>query len=117
MDLSGNYQNCIQLNAQFRLAIHLRQVILEDRLRHIDRGEHVGDQADGQSDGESPDRAGAEDEQEYRRNHGGDVRVDDGQKRLIKAGFDSRRCGLAIANFFPNALEYQNVGVHAHTDG
>src|ERR1700758_2703190 len=48
------------LNAQFRLTIHLRQVILENRLRNVDGRENVRDQTDGQGDSKAADWSGAE---------------------------------------------------------
>src|SRR5258708_40071056 len=51
-------------NAKFRLPIHFRQVIFENRLRNINRSENVGDQTNGQGDRKPPDRSGAEQEYE-----------------------------------------------------
>src|ERR1700747_1902988 len=51
-------------DTEFRLPIHFRQVIFENRLGNINGGEHVGDQADGQGDGKPTDGSGAKQEQE-----------------------------------------------------
>src|SRR5882762_5936188 len=78
-------------NAQFRLTIHLRQVILENCLRNINGREHVRDQPDGQSDRKTTDGSGAKQKEEEGRYDGGHVRIDDGQKRLVKSRLDCRR--------------------------
>src|SRR5208337_5152518 len=112
------YQNYRRsLDAQFRLAVHFRQVILENRLRYEDGREHVGDQTNGQRHGEAPNRAGAKDEQEKGRNHGSDVGVDNRQKGLAKPGLDRRCWRLAVARFLADTLKDEHVGVYAHTDG
>src|SRR5712664_4697368 len=54
------------LDAEYRLTIHLGQVVLENCPGHVDGGEHVGDQADGEGDREAANRSGAEQEQEKR---------------------------------------------------
>src|SRR6202022_593969 len=104
-------------DAKFRLAIHFRQVIFENRLGNIDGRENVGDQTDGQGDRKPANRSGAKQKQEERGHHGGDVRIDNGQKRFVETSLDGRRRRFAIAQFFSDALEDQNVGIHAHTDG
>jgi hypothetical protein len=43
------------LNTEFRLSIHLGQVVLKDRFGHVDGGKDVGDQTDRQGNGKSPD--------------------------------------------------------------
>src|ERR1700676_29806 len=106
-----------RLNAQYPLAVHLPQVILEDRLGNVDRGEHVGDQTDGQGHGETANRAGTEQKQEESGDHRRDVRVDNGQESFREAGIDRGSRRLAVAQFFANTLENQDVRVHAHTNG
>src|SRR5206468_1959240 len=102
---------------QLRLAIHFRQVVLENRPRDVNRREHVGDQADGQRNRETANRSGAEQEQEEGRNYGRDVRVDDRHERLLETGVHSRSWRLAVAQLFANALKNQYVRVNAHADG
>src|SRR5207245_1336791 len=51
------------LNAQFRLTVHLGQVILENRLGHVDRSKDIGNQTDNQSDGKAANGTGAEETQ------------------------------------------------------
>ena len=68
-------------------------------------------------DGKSTDRASSKKEKEKRRDDGGHVRVDDGQEGFVEAGSHGGRGGLAVAQFFADAFEDQNVGVHAHADG
>ena len=104
------------LNAQFRLAVHLAQVILENCLGHEYRRENVGDKTDCQGNGESTDGAGSENEQEKRRHYRRDVRVDNRYECLIKPCIDCSRRGLAVAQLFAYALEDQHVGVDAHTN-
>src|SRR6516164_3318653 len=93
------------LNAEFRLTIHLGQVILEDGLGHKDGSEHVRNQTDRQGDRETTDWAGSKDEEEDGRNNRGHVGINNGQKRLIKTGIHGRRGGLPIAQFFADAFE------------
>ena len=78
------------LNAQLALTFHLRQVILKNRLGHVDRRENVGDQTDGQGNGEPADRPGAKQEEEKRRNDRRHVRVNDRQERFVKTSVDRR---------------------------
>src|SRR5262252_3516282 len=104
------------LDTQFGLPFHLGQVILENRFRNENRREHVGDQTYGQRDSEALDRASAEIKEEERRDDGRYVRVDDGQKGLVETGVDGGGSRLAVAQFFADALEDENIGVHAHTD-
>src|SRR5260370_40835135 len=84
-------------NAKFRLAIHFRQVIFKNRLRNVDGRENVGDQTDGQGDRKAADGSGAEQKQEEGGHNCGDVRIDNGQKRLVEACLDGGRRRLAVA--------------------
>src|ERR1700757_308255 len=72
------------LDTHFRLAIHLRQVILENRLGHVNGREYVGNQTDRQGHRETADRSGPKDEEEKGGNDGRNVGVDNGQKRFVK---------------------------------
>src|SRR6266852_9989126 len=96
-------------NAEFRLTIHLRQVILENCLRNINGREHVRNQTDGQGDRKTTDGSGAEQKKEEGGDNGGHVSIDDGQKRLVKPGLDGGGGRLAVAQLFADALEHQNV--------
>ncbi len=49
------------------------------------RGDHRGDDTDGQRDAEALDRTGAEEEEQSGREQGGDVGVDDRAPRLVEA--------------------------------
>src|SRR5579863_6320234 len=84
-------------DTELRLPVHLGKVVLENRFGHVDRGENVGDQTDGQGDGETADRPGAKKEQEERGNDRRNVRVDDGQERLVESRFDSGCGRLTVA--------------------
>src|SRR5215831_12645046 len=96
------------LNTQLGLAIHLSQVVLENRLRYIDRCKYVGNQTDRQRNRKALDRPGPENEQEEGGNHGSYVGIDNGQKRLIEASLDSRRRRLSVTQLFADAFEHQN---------
>src|ERR1041385_1417020 len=50
--------SCKASDAQLRLAIHIPQVVFKNRLGHLNRGEDIGDQADGECDGEPANGAG-----------------------------------------------------------
>src|SRR5579871_6471017 len=78
-------------DTELRLPVHLGKVILENRFGHVDRGENVGDQTDGQSDGEAANGSGSKKEQEEGGDDCRDVRIDDGQERLVEASFDGGR--------------------------
>ena len=43
--------------------------------------------------------------------------VDDGEKGFVEPGLHGGRGGFAVAQLFADALEDQDVGVHAHADG
>src|SRR6516165_7970626 len=90
---------------------------MENRLGHKDRGEDVGDQTDGQGDGETLDGASSKDKEEEGRNDRGDVSVDDGKKSFVETSLDGSGRRLAIAKFLADAFEDQHVGINAHTDG
>src|ERR1700742_3074909 len=92
------------LDTEFRLAVHLGKVILENRFGHVDRGENVGDQTDGQRDGETTDRSSSKKEQEERGDDRGDVRVDNGQESFVESGLDGDRGRFASAQFFANTF-------------
>src|ERR1700741_3781004 len=57
----------LPLNADFRLAVHLGKVVLENRFRHINRRKDVGNQTNRQGDRETSDRSCSKKEQEERR--------------------------------------------------
>ena len=66
------------------------QIATRKRLK-VDRGEHVGDDAEAERHGEALDRAGAELEQRQGRDQRGQVGVDDRAHRLGEAGVDRRQ--------------------------
>src|SRR4029077_8470951 len=107
----------VRLYTELRLTVHLRQVVLKDRFRHVDRREHVGDQTNGQGDGEALDWPGAEHKQEQGGYDRGYVRVDDGQKCLVETRLNGRPGGFSVAQFLADAFEDQHVGIDAHADG
>src|ERR1700730_5288732 len=103
-------------NTEFRLPIHFRQVVLENRLGYIDGRENVGDQTDRQRNGKAANRSSAEQKEKESGHHSGDVSIDDSQESLVETGLHRGRGRFAIAQLFANALEDQYVGIHAHTD-
>src|SRR6266849_8700501 len=84
----GKYRNSPSTgsNAQSRLAIHFRPVLFENCLGNVDGREYVGDQTYGQGDRKPANRSGAKQKEEERGDHGGHVRIDNGEERLVKAG-------------------------------
>src|SRR5665213_9769 len=90
---------------------------LEDYARHKDCGKQVSQQTKRQRHGETLNRAGAEQEQDGRRNDCCNVRIDDGYPCVRKSLVHCRRCRLAGTNLFANTLEDQHVRIHAHTNG
>src|ERR1700748_3028716 len=91
-------------DTEFCLTVHLGKVILKNRLRHVDRGEHVRNQTDRQRDGKSADRACSEKEQEKRRNDGGHVSVNNGQEGFVEACLNSGSGRLSVPQFFPDTF-------------
>src|ERR1700730_5455694 len=104
-------------NAQFRLAIHLRQVILENCRGNINGRENVGNQTYRQGDRKAPDGPGAEQKEEESGNDRRDVSIDDGQEGFVKAGLHGGRRRFPIAQLLANTLEHQYVRIYAHADG
>jgi len=92
-------------------------VIVENRLGDLNGREHVGNQADGQRNRESANRASSKQKEEKGRDHRGYVRVDNRQKGFVESGLHGRCWLLAVAQLFANAFEHQHVGVNAHADG
>ena len=94
-----------------------RQLVLENRLRHKHRREHVGDQADRQGHRKALHRTFPEQEQKGAGYHRGDVRVDNRPPGFIETGVHRRHDRLAGPQFLADALEDQHVRIHRHTDG
>lgn len=59
LNLTGLETGHSKSNAQLRLTIHLGQVVLKNRLGHVDRREDVGHKTDNQGDREAPNGAGS----------------------------------------------------------
>src|ERR1019366_5194220 len=72
-------------DAQLRELAATSQFVVEDGLRHENRGENVSDQADGQCYRKSADRPFPNEEKEGAGYHRCDVRVDDGPPCLAEA--------------------------------
>ena len=67
--------------------------------------------------GETPDRAGAEDQQRQTGDQGGHVGIENGAEGAFVAGVDRRLRRGAIAHLFADALVDQHVGVDGHAQG
>src|SRR2546421_5858560 len=119
LSLSGTLapEVLVRLNAQLRLTVHLHQVILENRLRDVDRREDVRHQTYNQCNGETADWSGPEHTQKYGRNDSRDVSIDNRQKGFVKTGINGGRRGLTITQFLSDTLKDEDVGVHTHADG
>ena len=89
---------------------------VEQEVGHGQRGEHGDDNADAQRGREADDRAGTEEEQNRRRDQGGDVGVQNCGKRALEARIDRALDRLTRAQLFLDALEDDDVGVNRHTD-
>src|SRR5712671_5327383 len=76
---------------------------VEDHPREDDRGEHVGDQPDGQRDRKTLDRSGAELEQEERADQGGDVGIEDGAERAVVTQLNRLAHALLVAQLLADA--------------
>src|SRR5207253_8767909 len=99
LSLSGTLapEVLVRLNAQFRLTVHLGQVILENRFRDVDSREDVRNQTHDERNGKALYWASSEKSQKCSRNHGRDVRIDNCYKCLVKAGINVCHRGLAAA--------------------
>src|ERR1700676_4183869 len=84
-------------DAELRLPIHFRQVILENRLRNVDGCENVGDQTDRQVNCKSPDRSGTKQKQKESGYDGGHVSIDDGEESFVEAGLHRGPRRFAVA--------------------
>src|SRR5277367_151794 len=93
------------LNTQLGLTVHLGQVILKNRLRYVNGGEHVGDQTNRQRNRETLNGPCTEQEEKEGRDHSCHVGVDNGEKGFVEACFDGRSCRLAVAQLFTDTLE------------
>src|SRR5579859_510792 len=85
------------------------QVRIENHARDKYGGEKVGQQTDGQRGCKASHRAGADHEQDERRNYCRDVCINDSSPCVVKSLVHGCRGRLAGANFFSYALEDQHV--------
>src|ERR1035437_5482392 len=104
-------------DAQLRELATTRQFVIEDGLRHENRGENVSDQADCQCYRKSADRPFPKKEKEGAGYHRGHVGVDDGPPCLAEAIIDGGNHALAGAQLLADAFENQHIRIHRHTDG
>src|ERR1700677_4351004 len=105
------------LNRQFRAAFFPGEDGFEDDAGDEYGGKQVGEKAEDEGDCEASDRAGAEDHQDEGRDDGGDVSIHNGVQGVFEALLDGDCGGLAEMELFADALEDEDVGVDAHTDG
>ena len=80
-------------------------------------GEHRGDDAEGQGDGEALDRAGGLPEKDGRGNERGDVGVENGGESFVISRIDGRPERFAGGHFLAQSFVDEHVGVDGHTDG
>src|SRR5438552_2585357 len=106
----------LDLNADRLRLLRCRVFEIEDHARHEKRGEHGGEEADEQRDGESLDRSRSELEEEQRRDDGRHVRVDDGAEGALESLLDRGANGLPFAQLLADALEHEHVRVHGHAE-
>ena len=88
----------------------------EHRPAHGDRGEHRGEHADHQDQGEAADGRRPEPEQDARRDQARHVRVEDRVPGPVEAGLGGRRQRLARPQLLLHPLEDEDVGVDRHAD-
>ena len=88
----------------------------EYRLRRHHGREERDERADAEHEGEALHAGGREHEEDERRHHRHDVRVDDRRQALSVAGGDRRRHGLAGAQLLLDALEDDDVRVRRDAD-
>src|SRR5215469_10986242 len=89
---------------------------VKDHARHEHRREQVGQQTEGQGYGKTLHRARAEDEKDERRHNRGHVCIHDRDPGMRESLIHRRGRSLSIPQFFPNALEDQDIRIHAHTN-
>ena len=89
---------------------------VEQEVGDRQRGEHGDDNAKPQRSRKADDRARAEEEQHGSCNQRGQVRVQDRRERTLEARVDRTLDRLARAQFFLDALEDNDVGIHRHAD-
>src|SRR5215471_16923957 len=115
-ELRKNSTAC-PLNAQGLATLMAAEDPVKDHARYEHCGKQVGCQTETQGDGKSAHRAGSEQEQDdggHDRRH---VGINNGDPCMFKALIDSLRRRLTVPQLFTNALEDQDVRVHAHTNG
>ena len=82
-----------------------------------DRGEHGGDDAEGQGDGEAAHRARAELVEDRGDDDGRQVGVHDGKVGAFESGLDGARRRQAEGQLLAYPLEDEHVRVYGHADG
>src|SRR4029077_10263314 len=112
-----DYRRTTALNAQCLSTLLPAQHPIKNHARYKYCGEQVGEQTEYQCRSETLYRPCTEEEQNRRRNDGGDVSIDDRDPGVAESLLHRRRRGLAISQLFPDALKNQDVRVHAHTNG
>src|SRR5262252_3803422 len=80
-----------------------------DQSRHGEGSEQGGDDADPECNGESANRAGADEEQHRGGDERGDVGVQNGGKRAGKPGVDRSNGCAPMAHLLADALVYKHV--------
>ena len=88
---------------------------VEDHPADVDGGVEVHDQPDEQGDGEPLDLLGPDQEQDQGGDQRGDVRVKNGDERLVEPVVNRHPQAGAALQLFPHAFVDQHVGVDRHT--
>src|SRR5665213_171840 len=83
---------------------------------HEDCGHHRGCDTGEKRHGKTANWSGSKLIEDSRRQRGRNVGVNDCWKRMAESFVNRQAGGFAVVEFFSYSLEYQNVGIHCHTD-
>src|SRR6476659_2735898 len=89
----------------------------DDQAGQLKGSENRGDDADAERHGKTTDRTGADIEKHGGGDEGGDIGVEDRRQRALEAGVDRGNRVAAAAQFLPDALIDQDVGIDRDADG
>ena len=121
----GDFSHRHKVEVRFRQQLEKGNLLdlLQTEQRIVDQaadkeyGKEVEDDAEGQGDGKTLDRAGAEQEEHQGGNQGGDLGVDDRPEGLGETALDPGACRFSQGEFVAHTLVDEYVGVDRHTDG
>src|SRR5262249_6934867 len=89
---------------------------LKDDTRAVESTEHTGEDAEHECHRETAHLVGTNEVQDGRGDEAGDVTIQDWMPRTLVAKSYRRWNSRPAIEFFPNALEHENIGVHRHAD-